>query len=204
MRRSVAYRVIGIAVVAAAAVAAGLLFLRPALRAEDVLAAYDERAEHSGLAVKYPLDGTLFPPEIPPPTFRWADSRLQSGAWLVTLQFQDGGSRLNSLTRATEWTPSDRQWEAIKRRSLEKDVKVTVIGVMPGPPCKVISAATFAIRTSSDEVGAPLFYREVNLPFEEAVKDPSLIRWRFGSVSSEAPPPIVLKGLPVCGNCHSF
>jgi len=49
-----------------------------------------------------------------------------------------------------------------------------------------------------------LFYREVNLPFLEAVKDPSKIRWRFGSIASPDPPPVVLEGLPVCGNCHSF
>jgi tetratricopeptide (TPR) repeat protein len=53
-------------------------------------------------------------------------------------------------------------------------------------------------------VGAPLFYREVNLPFVEAVKDPSAIRWRFGAISSAQPPPVVLENLPVCGNCHSF
>jgi tetratricopeptide (TPR) repeat protein len=52
-------------------------------------------------------------------------------------------------------------------------------------------------------VGAPIFYRDVNLPFVEAVKDPSDIKWRFGSVSSSDPPPVVLANMPVCGNCHS-
>ena len=52
-------------------------------------------------------------------------------------------------------------------------------------------------------MGAPLFYREVNLPFIDAVKDPSKIRWRFGPISSPQPP-VVLTSLPVCGNCHSF
>ncbi|MDH7502653.1 MAG: hypothetical protein QHJ82_08080, partial [Verrucomicrobiota bacterium] len=51
---------------------------------------------------------------------------------------------------------------------------------------------------------SPFFYREVNLPFKDAVKDPSKIRWRFGSIDSGKPPPIVLENLPVCGNCHSF
>ena len=54
-------------------------------------------------------------------------------------------------------------------------------------------------------MGAPLFFREVNLPFLMAVKDPAaFIRWRFGDISSSKPPPIVLEKLPVCGNCHSF
>jgi tetratricopeptide (TPR) repeat protein len=53
-------------------------------------------------------------------------------------------------------------------------------------------------------VGDAIFYREVPLPFIDAVQDPSRIRWRFGSVDSEDRPPIVLEDLPVCGNCHSF
>ena len=50
----------------------------------------------------------------------------------------------------------------------------------------------------------PLFYREVNLPFAEAVKDPSKIHWRFGPIDRPEGAPVVLQHLPVCGNCHSF
>ena len=53
-------------------------------------------------------------------------------------------------------------------------------------------------------MGDSIFYREVPLPFIEAVQDPSRIRWRFGSVDSQERPPVVLENLPVCGNCHSF
>ena len=72
------------------------------------------------------------------------------------------------------------------------------------PRRKSSRAGKVRIATSEDPVGAPLFYREVNLPFAEAVKDPSRIRWRFGAISSPEPPPVVLEHLPVCGNCHSF
>ena len=87
---------------------------------------------------------------------------------------------------------------------MESPAKVTVLGVNRAAPAKLLSSATIRISTSKDEVGAPLFYREVNLPFAEAVKDPSRIRWRFGAISSRTQPPIVLDNLPVCGNCHSF
>jgi tetratricopeptide (TPR) repeat protein len=73
-----------------------------------------------------------------------------------------------------------------------------------GLSAKIISANQITFKTSRDEVGAPIFYREVNLPFADAVKDPTRIRWRFGAISSSEPPPIVLENLPVCGNCHSF
>ena len=81
---------------------------------------------------------------------------------------------------------------------------MTVIGINRQAPAEALSVGRVTIRTSSDEVGAPLFYREVNLPFADAVRDPSTIRWRFGAVSSVEPPPVVLEKLPVCGNCHSF
>ncbi len=68
----------------------------------------------------------------------------------------------------------------------------------------MLSKARVRVRTSKDPVGDALFYREVPLPFLEAVQDPSRIRWRFGTIDQEAGPPIVLQNLPVCGNCHSF
>ena len=177
---------------------------KPPLRADVVLKAYDARAKYAELSIRYPLNGTLFPPEIAAPTFRWEDKNSRSDAWLVRLQFEDSEGGLSFLARSAEWTPSDEQWEAIKRRSLEKDARVTILGVNHAAPKKILSSAATTIRTSKDEVGAPLFYREVNLPFVDAVKDPSLIRWRFGTISAKTAPPIVLEGLPVCANCHSF
>ena len=47
-------------------------------RIEAIWAAYREDAPYAGLTIRYPLDGTLFPPEIVPPTFQWQES--QAGA----------------------------------------------------------------------------------------------------------------------------
>ncbi|HVP10947.1 MAG TPA: tetratricopeptide repeat protein [Phycisphaerae bacterium] len=171
---------------------------------DEILAACRDAADYGGLKIEYPVDGTLFPPEIAAPTFRWADGNSRSDTWLVTIKFGDNGDRLNVLTRKAEWTPEAGQWEEIKRRSLQKEAKVAVLGISRSAPQAILSGARMAFRTSADEVGAPLFYREVNLPFIEAVKDPTKIRWRFGSISSTEPPPVVLENLPVCGNCHSF
>ena len=205
MSKSFIYRILGLIVVAAGVLAALLIvFHEPRLKVDAVLGAYDKGSRGGELTIAYPLSGTLFPPEIASPTFRWKDDNAKSDAWVVAVQFQDGESPLNVLTRVPQWMPSDEQWEAVKRRSLEKDATVAVIGVNHASPKQVLSSAKTTIRTSRDEVGAPLFYREVNLPFSDAVKDPSRIRWRFGAVSSKTQPPIVLEGLPVCGNCHSF
>jgi len=171
--------------------------------AERIWAAYRANQAYVALEITYPFDGTLFPPEIVAPTFRW-DDRTEADTWLVVIEFQAGEDRLSFLTNQTQWKPSTEPWETIKRQSVAGEATVTLIGVKKSAPQNVLSAAAIKIRTSTDEVGAPLFYREVNLPFIEAVKDPSTIRWRFGDVASPKQPPVVLEGLPVCGNCHSF
>ena len=203
MRKSVKYLIFGIS--ATAIVVATILLTtsddRP-VRPEDILAHYQDNAEYRLLTINYPPDETLFPSEIVPPTFRWNDN-TGSDMWLVSIHFQDNKAGMNVLTNESKWTPKHQQWQVIKNRSLEKDALVTILGVNRKSTAKIVSAGHVKIGTSKDPVGAPIFYREVNLPFVEAVKDPSLIRWRFGDISS-IKSPVVLENLPVCGNCHSF
>jgi tetratricopeptide (TPR) repeat protein len=204
MRKSTKYLMAGMGVTAfAAATVIVILFNERGLHPKEILARYREDVEYGSLMISYPLDETVFPPEIVPPTFRWNDNS-SSDSWLVSISFQDDEGRINVLANECSWIPQSRQWQTIKNRSLEKDAEVTILGVKRGISTKIISAGRIKIRTSKDRVGAPVFYREVNLPFIDAVKDPSHIRWRFGDVSSTQQPPIVLENLPVCGNCHSF
>jgi tetratricopeptide (TPR) repeat protein len=159
------------------------------------------------LEITYPLDETLFPPDIVAPTFLWNDETEGVASWLVMLRFgpendapEDGILRFAS--QEPRWRPSEADWEEIKRRSEVRDTVMAIVGI--GADARGASAASVRIRTSTDPVGDSIFYREVPLPFIDAVQDPSRIRWRFGAVDSEEAPPIVLENLPVCGNCHSF
>jgi len=177
----------------------------PAIPKERLLARFEEGGQYAPLTIRYPLHGTLFPPEIIPPTFRWEDRETGSDAWVLGIAFQDEGEGMSVTCPDMEWTPSDEEWEAVKRRSRERPARVTVLGVRRQSPNTILSAATIMIATSKDPAGAPIFYREVDLPFITSVRDPaSHIRWRFGEVSSKQQPPIVLDHLPVCANCHSF
>ncbi len=202
MRKFAKYLLVCI-VILGLAIAALMTFRRRSIRVEDVLAVYDEQTTYSTLTITYPLNETLFPPEIVPPTFGWKDADPQSRVWLITVKFQDQG-QMNFLSNRAQWTPNAEDWEIIKKKSLEKGAEVTILGVTRSNPVTVISAGRISIKTSKDEVGAPLFYRDVDLPFIDAVKDPSHIRWRFGAISQPRQPPVVLENLPVCGNCHSF
>jgi len=160
----------------------------------------------AGLEILSPFDEALFPPDIVAPTFRWKDVRPDADSWRIVLQFSDGGPALEFRSRQTEWTVPDEAWEEVKARCREQEARVTISSVCETVSEEVVSSqATVRISTSQDEVGAPLFFREVNLPFATAVKDPAAhIRWRFGPISSKEPPPVILEKLPVCGNCHSF
>lgn len=156
------------------------------------------------LTIIYPLDGTLFPPELVPPTFRWEDKTSGVDSWVIRIAFEREDEILTFRARQANWSPEPSTWENIKRRSRDNSATLTIFGVGTSSNQVVHSSAALTFSTSADPVGAPIFYREVNLPFVEAVKDPSNIRWRFGPISSAEPPPIVLQNLPVCGNCHSF
>ena len=154
------------------------------------------------LEITYPLDATLFPPEIVAPTVRWKDATEGIAAWTVLLRFDGSADVLRFESDEPEWRPSEEEWAEIKRQSTDRDAELAVVGTDAG--AAAASAATVRIRTSTDPVGDSIFYREVPLPFLRAVQDPSRIRWRFGAIDSEVAPPIVLENLPVCGNCHSF
>ncbi len=158
----------------------------------------------SGLSIVYPIDETIFPPEIAPPTFRWESDSEAAGQWDLAIKSNGGSLGLEAHTKTPEWTPTDEEWATIREMSLEKMVTFVVHEESPSEATEGARKASIRFLTSRDEVGAPLFYREVNLPFIDAIKDPTDIRWRFGSISSHEPPPVVLEKLPVCGNCHSF
>jgi tetratricopeptide (TPR) repeat protein len=154
------------------------------------------------LEITYPLDETLFPPDIAAPTVVWTDETEGVQQWQVLLRFEDGGGELRSPAQEATWQPAADLWEEIKQRSTAENAEVAILGLdQAGEP---MSSAVVRIRTSTDPVGDSIFYREVPLPFISAVQDPSRIRWRFGAVDSVEQPPIVLEDLPVCGNCHSF
>jgi len=205
MRRQ---RVIGAAIAIATFAIAGIvatsLLQRQKLHVDDIVAAYQADTQYEGITIDYPGDGTLFPPEIVAPTFRWTDRNAKCTAWLVRIEFGGRRSVMHYLARQPRWTPVPQDWQAMKQASLEQPAHLVVLGVNARDASNILTGASVSFATSKDEVGAPLFYREVNLPFIDAVKDPSRIRWRFGLISSPQPPPVVLENLPVCGNCHSF
>ena len=187
------------AVTGVAAIVAAAWLVRPAGRAS-----WPDRPARGRLTIRCPPDGALFPPDVAAPTFLWEDATAGAQRWEVAVDLPDEAEAMRCQAAAAAWTPSAGQWEVLKRRSLARPARVTVMGFRAGQAAQALSAASVSIRTSPDPVAAPIFYREVIPPFKEAVLDPSGIVWRLGCVSAPRRPPIVLQKLPVCGNCHSF
>jgi len=204
MRRRRRTVVLFFAVCVVVCVAGALAWSLADRRAAAIAAGFNRGKDLGGLVFDAPADGTLFPPDMAPPVFRWHAAGKAADAWLVRFRFSDGSERRASVTGTTAWHPSASLWRRVKAKGTERPVAVTVVGARGDRLNAPLCSATLSFQVSRDPVGAPIFFRDVNLPFGEAVKDPSKIRWRLGDVSSAEPPPVILENLPVCGNCHSF
>jgi tetratricopeptide (TPR) repeat protein len=172
--------------------------------AEELLQKFQSAGLCPIVEVVYPFDGTLFPPEIPAPVVTWVEDSSECNLWVVgVLSAGDEALSLNITSDSGYRLPAD-EWKTIKNRFVMEQAKLVVLGFNSEDPDMILAAGETSFMISEDPVEAPLFYREVNLPFIEAVKDPTRIQWRFGTIDSEEKPPVVLDKLPVCGNCHSF
>jgi len=57
----------------------------------------NDGSQPAGLVVDYPIEGSVIPPEIAPPTFLWHDDADGADAWLLDAAFADGSARLSVL-----------------------------------------------------------------------------------------------------------
>ncbi|MCZ7639951.1 MAG: hypothetical protein M5U12_30230 [Verrucomicrobia bacterium] len=130
----------------------------------------------------------MFPADLAPPTFHWLEVQPACDTWELTFEFGDGLPPLQAQATSTLWSPDPASWETIKSRSKANPSRVVLRGFRKAAPKTTHRQASLEFTTSPDPVGAPIFYRDVNLPFLEAVKDPSDIRWRLGSVADPEPP----------------
>jgi hypothetical protein len=47
------------------------------------------RKQWAKISIDYPQEGSIFPPEITPPTFLWRDSEPRAKRWVVQVTFAD-------------------------------------------------------------------------------------------------------------------
>ncbi len=163
-----------------------------------------DQSNSVGLSIIYPFNGTLFPPEFPPPVFRWEDTGKEVSQWNITL-YPRGAEKINSIiTSDTKWQPSKLLWDSIKNNAREGKVYFEVSRSHARSDSRKQRPVRIYFSFSTDSVGAPILYREIPLPFAWAEEHPDSMTYRLVNVASEHPPQTVMKKFLVCGNCHSF
>ena len=194
----------------------------------------------AAITVDYPSEGSIFPPEITPPTFLWRDPSGTATTWHIQIVFAAGGPDLQLQSRgelmrvgeiddsyggfvpptltpeqaaAHTWKPDAGTWAAIQTRSSRHPATVVVTGFRDENATEAVSRGQVAIQTSTDPVGAPIFYRDVPLlpaipQGEKGVIKPlpdsllPMIKWRLRYLD-ELQSSTVMQKLPTCANCHS-
>ena len=144
-------------------------------------------AQVAAIKIDYPLDGSVFPPEITPPTFLWHDANETSKRWAfevssggapATLRINAPGDLLQSGQNDPDagpdraltpeqasthtWKPDVATWDKIKHLSVNSPARITIKG-LAADGSEPVSIGQVSISTSPDPVGAPVFYRDVPL-----------------------------------------
>jgi len=151
------------------------------------------------IAIDYPLNGTVFPPDITAPTFLWRDPARSASSWTIDVTFANGATamhvtsqgegmkvgeidprcisdtnKLPELTKeeaeAHTWKPDATTWSAIKKQAGAGAVTVAIHGMESGSGAAFVSQGRMEIRMSADPVAAPIFYRDVPLMPSDAEK----------------------------------
>ncbi len=159
---------------------------------------------NANLTIAYPYDGTVFPPEIAAPTFKWADRSALVSRWLVAFDFNGRHAPLYALSDAPQWTPDRETWETIKSRSMGDGADVAVYGVRHTPSRALVSHAHIRMTVSIDRVDASIFYRQVPLPFTMNKSTIKKMKWRLGDIADYEKPAVVMEKMTNCASCHQF
>lgn len=162
----------------------------------------ESKAGSGPVEVQHPIAGAVLPRNLPAPVVLWSTNVPGVDRWAVG--FKTGGRTWAFDGVQPPWHPPESAWQDMKEAAGPDPIDAQVAGCAGPFGRRVVVRGAVRFSVAKESVGSPLFFREVNLPFVEAVKDPSKIRWRFGSLDRPEPPPVVLEKLPVCGNCHSF
>ena len=168
-----------------AILAAGSLFIASGARRSSGTNDAATTPAPAKINIDYPLDGSVFPPEITSPTFLWHDTSHTAKRWVIEVSFVDRSSALRlevvgehlkmgeidpqvgtgddlvHLTPEQEatrtWKPDADLWAKIKQHSVKAPAMITITGFADGEVKQPVSAGSVNIFTSVDPVGAPVF-----------------------------------------------
>lgn len=156
----------------------------------------------ANINIIYPFDSSLFPADIASPSVIWEDSSKEAEKWIIVFYKSKGQAEYYLSVKEKKCKPERKNWEEIKKKFTGKYLKLCILGI--NDKNNIVSSSEISIGVSPDPVEAPVFYRDIPLPFAFARAHVDSIKWRLQDVGSEKMAPVVMENLPVCANCHSF
>ena len=156
------------------------------------------------ILIDAPVNGTIYPPDLVPPQFKWRDNNRAATVWRIEISFSGKGkpilissngeklkvgevdANLSGYVPPTlspeeqqmhAWRPDAKLWDEIKKRSAGAKATVTISGYPGEKAAPAVSSAQATFETSRDAVGAPIFYRNVPLiPPQEGTTQRGVIK----------------------------
>jgi tetratricopeptide (TPR) repeat protein len=144
----------------------------------------------NNILIDAPANGTIYPPDMTPPLFKWRDNNASAAIWRIEIAVGEKGKpirlwsngeklQLGELdtglsgyvppTLAPEeqqmhtWRPDPKAWNAIRKAAPGAQATVTLSGFAAQKDRAPVSQAIAQFSISKDPVGAPIFYRNVPL-----------------------------------------
>jgi tetratricopeptide (TPR) repeat protein len=144
------------------------------------------------IVVDYPLNASVFPPDMEAPRFEWRDPVQQVTHWRIEVHFGDGAASLRTVSKgegiklgeidsrcisgnnqlpaltaeeaaAHTWKPDEAMWSAIRKDAVSLPAIITISGFAGTSEDRELSRGSIQLTVSRDPVGAPIFYRDVPL-----------------------------------------
>ncbi|HEY2859175.1 MAG TPA: tetratricopeptide repeat protein [Terracidiphilus sp.] len=156
----------------------------------------------NNILIDAPANGTIYPPDMIAPLFKWRDNNAAATVWHIQIAFEkrkpiqlwSNGERLQigeldtglsgyvppTLSAEEQqmhtWRPDAKTWDEI-RKTAGKQATLTISGFAGEKDRASVSQATAAFAISKDPVGAPIFYRNVPLiPPQEGTTQRGVIK----------------------------
>jgi len=152
----------------------------------------------SKLNITHPFMNALIPPEFPAPVFEWWSEAKDTASYEVTLIISNKKYEIHDITYQQSWRPDETAWDSLKILSENKEIHFT----LRRKGERDFSSVSF--RISEDTVGAPVLYSQMPIPYRAAEKQLDSMSYMLINFGSKEQPHTAMKGIFVCGNCHSF
>ena len=112
------------------------------------------------------------PSNMPAPVLFWAANVSGVSRWTAGFKARRQKWLFDGIQPL--WRPAEAEWRRMKEAANGEPIELIVAGYEAGSRDRIKARGSVHFVVSGEAAGSPLFYREVNLPFKEAVKDPSL------------------------------